>query len=153
MVTRRARMGLVSIMLAFSLVGVMSGALAASGSATIIGGHPGAWLDGATELAFLSSCKGLATVPADLQGVDGYVIDVSGNNRFSVTGAPDVGGTPAFSMNARFYAGPRCDYMSVPSRALVGTSYGPIDITGARYAVISLSYGANIKISWNAYNV
>lgn len=153
MVTRRARMGLVSIMLAFSLVGVMSGALAGSGSATIIGGHPAAWLDGATELAFLSSCKGLATVPANLQGIDGYVIDVSGNNRFSVRGTPNDGGTPVFSMNARFYSGPRCDYMSVPSRALVGTSYGPIDITGARYAVISLSYGANIKITWDAYTV
>ena len=153
MVTRRARMGLVSLMLAFSLVGVMSGALAAGGSATIIGGHPAAWLDGATELAFLSSCKGLATVPANLQGIDGYVIDVSGNNRFSVTGTPNDGGTPVFSMNARFYSGPRCDYMSVPSRALVGTSYGPIDITGARYAVISLSYGANIRITWDAYTV
>ncbi|MCA1840530.1 MAG: hypothetical protein ABR507_07135 [Actinomycetota bacterium] len=166
MKTNRDRLArsIIGLALVSALVAGISGASASSGTSTIQVGHPGTFLAGITEGDFwlARNCSG---IQASTQGVDGIVIDLSGANTLSVSGAsPAPGGiaTP-FSINIHFY-GNGCHPIngtgapqSGPQKLDIHSWTGaiPKDAFGAnaRWAVVSVYLGAQVSITYNAYTV
>lgn len=151
--SRHARWTTLATAVFCSLV-VFSGVTPAvlGGVASIQVGHPGTMGMGVTEAEFFTvqACR---QVPGT-QGVDGYVIDIGPNTQIKVTAhtrVTDQSGLPLL-LNGVFYSPnlpgppPRCFYMGV--EAYQKNPYTFNVPLGARWAVVSLPYGADITITW-----
>lgn len=124
---------------------------AGAGDASIMLGHPGTMGMGVTEAEFftLHACSKMPGT----QGLDGYVIDTGANTQIKVTAHTRVTDRRLpLLLNGVFYSPnspgppPRCFYMGVEAyRPNPHTFAVP---SGARWAVVSLPYGADITITW-----
>lgn len=110
-------------------------------------GHPGTILRGITEYQFRS--QGCRSLPAEpWQGADGWVIDLGTNTYLRLTGSS---GAP-FALNVVFYkAGPPCDEIGTRYVGnLTRTDWKGAVPEGARWVVVSASYGANVALTYIA---
>lgn len=130
---------------AMLLLGSIPGALSATGTGTILVGHPLTTSFSSTEWDFArrNDCN-----PAGLssQGLDAWVVDAGSDTHIRVTGSSGTSGVYAISFNIAFYDA-LCNY--------IGSNFlwngGPDvykSMAGTKWAVISLWSGANANITW-----
>lgn len=140
---RAARRRNLVVMTIGMVLAILPAAQAATGSGTILLGHPVTQIYGATEVDFKwrSSCN-----PANVvtQGVDGWVVDMGSETWLRVqTVSSSVG---PVSFNIAFY-GADCGFRPGPS-IFNGGSNVTRNADGAKWAVISVYSGENVTFNW-----
>ncbi len=130
-----------------ALVVAVPGAMAASGTGSLQVGHPGTAIGtAATELDFKrNQCSPSATT---LKGLDGYIIDVSGFQYVKVVG--EANPVP-YGLNLVFFSS-NCDYIGTPISKYTTSTSVTSSTGGAKWVVVSASYGARINFSWTTFN-
>lgn len=144
---------LVAVGLAYAIVLAATGAVAGSGSGIILVGHPGTLVKGVTEGEFTGYPNRCTRFEPRSQGVDGYVIDLGADTQFKVAGTPAIGpDTTPFSLNVTFYSA-ACFVTGVFNTSTQNPalhSWTGVVPSSSRWAIVSLAYGADVRINWNA---
>lgn len=136
------RRSVIALLISVALSAAAPAALSATGSGTILIGHPGTAVGTTTEweFDFMRNCD-----PSNIKGhgVDGWIIDMESNSHIRVWA---TSGVNPISFNIAFYDS-GCNFKGSDSLFNGGSDVYK-NGQGNKWAVVSLYYGSNVAFNW-----